>query len=90
MTTKLESTSITQLEVDDFVHARVSPLGSLENLSQREVNQLLSAEKSEVYQLFRRCALAVLNCGNETDDARAIFEKYRDFDIHLGRQAWGV
>ncbi|MES1196322.1 MAG: nucleotide 5'-monophosphate nucleosidase PpnN [Steroidobacter sp.] len=90
MNTKFESTSITQLEVDDFVHARVSPLGSLENLSQREVSQLLSAEKSEVYQLFRRCALAVLNCGNETDDARAIFEKYKDFDIHLGRQAWGV
>ncbi len=90
MTNKLESTSITQIEVDDFVHARVSPLGSLENLSQREVSQLLSAEKSEVYQLFRRCALAVLNCGNETDDARAIFEKYKDFDIHLGRQAWGV
>ena len=90
MTNQLESTSITQLEADDFVHARVSPLGSLENLSQREVNQLLSAEKSDVYQLFRRCALAVLNSGNETDDARAIFERYRDFEIHLGRQAWGV
>jgi predicted Rossmann-fold nucleotide-binding protein len=90
MTSKLESTSITQLEVDDFVHARVSPLGSLENLSQREVSQLLSAERSDVYQLFRRCALAVLNCGNETDDARAIFERYKDFEIHLGRQAWGV
>jgi predicted Rossmann-fold nucleotide-binding protein len=90
MNKQLESASVTQLEVDDFVHARVSPLGSLENLSQREVNQLLSAEQSEVYQLFRRCALAVLNCGNETDDARAIFEKYKDFEIHLGRQAWGV
>ena len=90
MTIKLESTSITQLDVDDFVHARVSPLGSLENLSQREVSQLLSAEKGDVYQLFRRCALAVMKCGNETDDARAIFEKYKDFDIHLGRQAWGV
>jgi predicted Rossmann-fold nucleotide-binding protein len=90
MTQNFESTSITQLEADDFVHARVSPLGSLENLSQREVSQLMSAEKSDVYQLFRRCALAVLNCGNETDDARAIFEKYKDFDIHLGRQAWGV
>ncbi|MGE0114725.1 MAG: nucleotide 5'-monophosphate nucleosidase PpnN [Steroidobacteraceae bacterium] len=90
MSQHFESASVTQEEVDDFVHARVSPLGSLENLSQREVAQLLSAEQSEVYQLFRRCALAVLNCGNETDDARAIFEKYKDFEIHLGRQAWGV
>jgi pyrimidine/purine-5'-nucleotide nucleosidase len=90
MSKSIESASITQVETDDFVHARVSPLGSLENLSQREVNHLLSTERSEAYQLFRRCALAVLNCGNETDDARAIFDKYKDFEIHLGRQAWGV
>lgn len=85
-----ESVSVTQVEADDFVHARVSPLGSLENLSQREVAQLLSAEQSHLYELFRSCALAVLNSGNEIDDARAIFEKYKDFEIHLGRQAWGV
>lgn len=90
MSNRLEITSVTQEDADDFVHARVSPIGSLENLSQREVSQLLSAEKNGVFELFRRCALAVLNCGNETDDARAIFEKYRDFDVHLGRQAWGV
>jgi pyrimidine/purine-5'-nucleotide nucleosidase len=73
-----------------FVDARVSPLGSLENLSQREVAQLLSAGNDTAYQLFRRCALAVLNSGNHTDDAPALFERYRDFDIRLGRQAWGV
>jgi pyrimidine/purine-5'-nucleotide nucleosidase len=75
---------------EGFVDARVSPLGSLENLSQREVEQLLSKGGEAVYQLFRRCALAVLNSGNHTDDARALFERYRDFDVRLGRQAWGV
>jgi pyrimidine/purine-5'-nucleotide nucleosidase len=74
----------------EFVDARVSPMGSLENLSQREVAQLLSAGGDGVFQLFRRCALAVLNSGNHTDDARALFERYRDFDIRIGRQAWGV
>lgn len=74
----------------EFVDARVSPMGSLENLSQREVAQLLSAGSDVAFQLFRRCALAVLNSGNHTDDARALFERYRDFDIRLGRQAWGV
>jgi pyrimidine/purine-5'-nucleotide nucleosidase len=73
-----------------FVDARVSPLGSMENLSQREVEQLLSVGNDSVYPLFRRCALAVLNSGNHTDDARALFERYRDFDIKLTRQAWGV
>lgn len=84
------SVSVTQVEADDFVHARVSPSGSLENLSQREVAQLLSAEQGHMYQLFRSCALAVLNSGSDIDDARALFEKYKDFEIHLGRQAWGV
>jgi predicted Rossmann-fold nucleotide-binding protein len=77
-------------DAEGFVDARVSPLGSLENLSQREVAQLLSAGGAGVYQLFRRCALAVLNSGNHTDDARALFERYKDFDVRLGRQAWGV
>jgi pyrimidine/purine-5'-nucleotide nucleosidase len=75
---------------EEFVDARVSPLGSLENLSQREVAQLLSVGSDKAYQLFRRCALAVLNSGSHTDDAPALFERYRDFDIRLGRQAWGV
>src|SRR5262245_19090828 len=73
-----------------FVDARVSPQGSLENLSQHEVGQLLSAGNDQAYQLFRRCALAVLNSGNHTDDARALFERYRDFDVRISRQAWGV
>jgi len=73
-----------------LVDARVSPLGSLENLSQREVEQLLSAGKDGVYDLFRRCALAVLSSGLESDDVRAIFDRYKDFEIRLGRQAWGV
>src|SRR5262245_52585352 len=43
-----------------------------------------------MYDLFRRCALAVLASGHESDDARAIFARYDDFEIRLGRQAWGV
>src|SRR5690242_12194809 len=89
----VDATVTNEAFLDDeeiFVDARVSPLGSLENLSQREVDQLLSASNQRAYQLFRRCALAVLNSGNQTDDARALFERYRDFDVLLSRQAWGV
>jgi predicted Rossmann-fold nucleotide-binding protein len=84
------SVSLSHLEPDAPVDARVSPTGSLENLSQREVAQLLDAGHGSVYQLFRRCALAVLSSGLDTDDARAIFDRYSDFDIRLGRQAWGI
>jgi len=35
--------SLSQVDSEALVDARVSPLGSLENLSQREVEQLLTA-----------------------------------------------
>jgi len=89
-TSGIVSEASSEPHAEAFVDARVSPMGSLENLSQREVAQLLSAGGDTVFQLFRRCALAVLNSGNHTDDARALFERYRDFDIRLTRQAWGV
>jgi pyrimidine/purine-5'-nucleotide nucleosidase len=84
------SVSLSQVEPEGLVDARVSPLGSLENLSQREVEQLLSAGHGGVYELFRRCALAVLSSGLESDDVRAIFDRFKDFEIRLGRQAWGI
>ncbi|HET9693795.1 MAG TPA: nucleotide 5'-monophosphate nucleosidase PpnN [Steroidobacteraceae bacterium] len=74
----------------DIVDARVSPTGSLENLSQQEVDRLLDSSRGGLYQLYRRCSLAVLNSGGETDDARAIFDRYADFEIGIMRQAWGV
>ncbi len=74
----------------ESVDARVTPTGSLENLSQQEVDRLLDSSRGGLYALYRRCSLAVLNAGGETDDARAIFERYADFDIRIVRQAWGV
>jgi hypothetical protein len=46
--------------------------------------------RAALYPLFRKCALAVLNSGSDIDDARLIFEKYRDFDLRIVRQAWGI
>src|SRR5207249_2228895 len=66
------------------------PRGSLENLSQSEIDKLLDTGQGGLYPLFRRCALAVLNSGAPTDNAKEIFDRYRDFDIRIVRQAWGV
>jgi predicted Rossmann-fold nucleotide-binding protein len=74
----------------DLVDARVTPTGSLENLSREEVDRLLDSSRGGLYPLFRRCALAVLNSGGDTDDVRVIFERHADFDIRVVRQAWGV
>ncbi len=72
------------------VRARVSPKGVLDNLSQQEVDKLLDRGQGGLYPLFRRCALAVLNSGTLIDDARVIFEAYKDFELRIMRQPWGI
>src|SRR5919205_3815427 len=76
--------------VPEFIDARVGPRGSLENLSQAEIGKLLDSGQGGLYPLFRRCALAVLNSGAATDNAKEIFDRYRDFDIEVVRHAWGI
>jgi pyrimidine/purine-5'-nucleotide nucleosidase len=76
--------------VPEFIDARVGPRGSLENLSQAEIDKLLDSGQGGLYALFRKCALAVLNSGADTDDAKEIFDRYRDFDIRIVRHAWGI
>jgi predicted Rossmann-fold nucleotide-binding protein len=77
-------------EHSEFIDARVGPRGSLENLSQNEIDRLLDSGQGGLYPLFRRCALAVLNSGAPTDSAKEVFDRYRDFEIRIVRQAWGV
>jgi predicted Rossmann-fold nucleotide-binding protein len=74
----------------DLVDARVGPKGSLEQLSQQEIAKLLDSGQGGVYPLFRKCALAVLNSGSDADDARTVFQKYKDFDLKIVRQTWGI
>ncbi len=74
----------------DLVDARVGPKGSLEQLSQQEIAKLLDSGQSGVYPLFRKCALAVLNSGSDADDARLVFQKYKDFELKIVRQTWGI
>ena len=63
------------------IDAEVWPEGSLEVLSQFEVDQLKSSGENGLYPLLRRCMLAVLNSGADTDDARQLFRQYRDFEV---------
>lgn len=72
------------------ISASVSPEGSLEVLSQIEVKTLLDTSAGGLYRLFRNCALAVLNSGSHTDDAREIFDTYRDFGINLMQRNQGI
>lgn len=66
------------------------PEGALEVLSQHEVNRLRSTGEGGHHELLRRCALAILNSGNTTDDTRAVLEQHRSFDISIVQQDRGV
>jgi len=72
------------------VDAEVWPEGSLEVLSQFEVDQLRGSGEGGMYSLLRRCMLAVLNSGSQMDDTRAVLERYRDFDVGFIQQDRGV
>lgn len=80
----------TSIIIPEFVDARVGPRGSLENLSQAEIAKLLDSSHGGLYDLFRKCALAVLNTGADTDNAKEIFDRFKDFDIEVLRHAWGI
>ena len=72
------------------VNVQIGPRGTLDLLSQLEVRALTStAAERKLLDLFSRCALAVLNTGNETDDAAALFDEYADFDIEVARRTRG-
>ncbi|PMR75030.1 nucleotide 5'-monophosphate nucleosidase PpnN [Billgrantia endophytica] len=74
----------------DTLSSTVSPLGSLEVLSQHEVNRLRDTSQAGLHDLLRRCALAVLSSGNMTDDSLVLMETYHDFDIDVIQQDRGI
>ena len=71
-------------------NASVTPKGSLETLSQREVQQLRETGSGSVYALFRQCALAILNTGSHSDNAKTILEACPDFEISILQQDRGI
>ncbi len=72
------------------IDARITPEGRLDVLSQLEVKKLLDSSQGGLFNIFRNCSLAVLNCGSQLDDGKALLEKYKSFDIHVIQQERGI
>jgi len=76
------------------VDTQVGPRGTMELLSQKEIGVLTEAARSpehmELLETFRRCALAVLNTGNDGDDAHELFQEYANFQIEVSRRTRGL
>ena len=74
----------------ETIDARISPEGHLDVLSKFEVNKLLDTSQGGLYNLFRNCSLAVLNCGSSLDDGKELLERYESFDIRVLQQERGI
>ncbi|NDL65541.1 nucleotide 5'-monophosphate nucleosidase PpnN [Acerihabitans arboris] len=68
----------------------ISPLGSMDLLSQLEVDMLKRTASSDLYRLYRNCSLAVLNSGSQTDSSKELLARYQDFEINVLRRERGV
>tara|TARA_B100001094_G_scaffold295291_1_gene316533 strand:- start:12742 stop:14106 length:1365 start_codon:yes stop_codon:yes gene_type:complete len=61
----------------------INPRGSMVQLSKLEVERLQKNAQSRLYQLYRRCSLAVLSSGAHCDSSEKLFSAHQDFDIHI-------
>jgi pyrimidine/purine-5'-nucleotide nucleosidase len=81
---------MTSLIAPETVTANISPRGGLDVLSRYEVARLRDASSGGQHELLRRCALAVLTSGSESDDPRAALERYPTFDIEVHQHDRGI
>ncbi len=76
--------------MNEKVTASISPAGSLDILSQHEVDLLCDKKPSSLRRLFRLCSLAVLNTGGNNDNCKDILDQYSDFDVRIYKTDRGV
>jgi predicted Rossmann-fold nucleotide-binding protein len=68
----------------------IRPSGSLQILSYKEATQLCDQTKEGLNDLFRQCALAVLNTGLVDDNGLALIEAHPDFQIRVQVKGRGL
>lgn len=73
----------------ETVNAKLHALGGMDILSRNEVGRLRDAS-GNLLALLKRCALAVLTSGVESDDPRAAAERYPNFEIRIEQQDRGL
>ena len=72
------------------IDIQIAPEGRLDILSKSEVAKLLDSSQGGLYDIFRNCSLAVLNCGNQLDDGKELLERYQSFAISIVQRERGI
>jgi len=71
------------------IKAHINPKQNLRVLSKREVSQICDVS-SHTYELFKRCAFAVLNCGSHSDDYLSTIDQFNLFSIKVDQSDRGI
>ena len=72
------------------IDTQISPEGRLDILSKSEMNRLLDSSQGGLYDIFRNCSLAVLNCGNQLDNAKELLDRYQSFSVGIVQRERGI
>ena len=77
---------------ESYIDIDISPDQVMSILSQQEVRALCDTQSSndELRETLRRCALAVLNCGSQSDDSKAILQQYKSFELSIHERNRGI
>lgn len=68
----------------------INPNKNLRLLNQKEIQSLKSRKGTELYELFKSCALAVLSSDETSDDPEELLRRNRNFDIDLLQKNKGI
>ena len=75
--------------MDKIKECIVRPSTSLNLLSHQEIIAAMETG-DDVFRIFRDCALAVLNTGNETDDATEMLKEFEQFSVEIIHESRGI
>lgn len=68
----------------------INPNKNLRLLNQKEIQSLKSRKGTELYELFKSCALAVLSSDETSDDPEELLRRNKNFDIDLLQKNKGI
>lgn len=68
----------------------ISPNTTMQVLSSREMSALCDASKSDLYEIFRNCSLAILNTGSNEDNQESVFIRFKEFSINVIQREKGI
>ena len=87
---EIERLDVSKALVEQKVNALIAPRAGLDILSRAEVTRLGDASRGDLHELLRRCSLAVLMTGSDSDDPRETLRRHADFQIRVVQQDRGI